>query len=233
MFAEANVVKEHGQLIVTHGSDKECYVEIYKNPVYQEVESREKGRPIYLDVDFISIQFPGDKTKKVVRPINDDDKMRFGAHWKQFVETGVVSQVGTPLEEWPQVTRSQALELKGLGIHTVEQLANIGDNLLGFLGAREYREQARAYIEKASGMSAKFDALQAQFEALLAQNAAALERTQAAEAEKEAAAADAKRLLAEIDAMRATVNEAKPPIEATQPERKKPGRKPKAPAIDV
>lgn len=224
MFAEANVIKEHGQLIVTHGSDKECYVEIYKNPVYQEVESREKGRPIYVDVDFISIQFPGDKTKKVVRPIGDIDKQRFAAHWKQFQETGVVSQVGTPLEEWPQVTRSQALEMKGLGIHTVEQLSAIGDNLLNFLGARELRTAAGEYIEKASGVNAQLTSLQAQFEALMAQNMAALARADAAEAEREAAAQDAKRLLAEIEAMKSAVTAEAP---------KKRGPKPKVAAPEV
>jgi hypothetical protein len=81
MFAEANVIKEGGSLHVVHGSDKECWVEFRKHPVFQQIESEEKGRPIFKDVDYIAIRFPGDKTKMVDRPVCDQDKLRFAAQW--------------------------------------------------------------------------------------------------------------------------------------------------------
>lgn len=186
MFAEANVVKEGGHLTVHHGSDRECWVEFRKHPVYQQVESEEKGRPIFKDVDYITIQFPGDKTKKVDRPVMEDDKRRFPQHWAQFEATGLVTQIGTPLEEWPPITKSQALELKGLGIHTVEQLSNLGDGLLGFLGAREYREAARKYLEKATGSEAQMKLLNDRMDELMRRNAELTEQLAAAAAERAA-----------------------------------------------
>lgn len=184
MFADPKV---HKDLHVTHGDDSECWVEFYKHPVFMEKESTDQNRPIYKDVDYISMQFPGDKTKKVVRPVREDDMVRFPRHWASFLETGIVAVEGTPLEEWTALTKSQAMELKGLKIHTVEQLAGIGDHLLSFFGAREYREQAKKYLEKASGTDARVTALeeknaqlQTQLEEMLKAHAALMEMKTAA-----------------------------------------------------
>lgn len=217
MFAEANVIKEGNTLHVTHGSDKECWVEFRKHPVFQQIESEEKGRPIFKDVDYIAIRFPGDKTKMVDRPVQDQDKLRFAAQWHQFEQTGIVTQIGTPLEEWPPITKSQALELKGLGIHTVEQLSNLGDGLLGFLGAREYREAARKYLEKASGSEAQMKMLNERMDELMRRNAELSEQLAAAAAEREQAKAET---VAHVGAVEVAV-------------RKKPGRKPKDTAAAV
>lgn len=195
-FAEPSVIKEGNTLRVVHGSDRECYVEFRKHPVYHQVESEQHGRQIWHDVDYITIMFPGDKTKKVDRPVEERDKQRFSEQWRQFLETGVVAQVGTPLEEWGPITKSQAMELKSLSIHTVEQLAGVGDSLLGFLGAREYREQARKWLEKVDGDKGRMDALMNQHQELatkhdeleqrhselMAQHAALIERLSAAPA---------------------------------------------------
>ena len=198
MFADATVVKEGGQLIVHHGNDKECWVEFRKHPVHQEVESEAQHRPIYRDVDYITIQFPGDKTKKVDRPVNNDDKLRFPQHWQQFEATGLVTQIGLPLEEWPQLTRSQAMEMKGIGVHTVEQLSNIGDHLLTFLGAREYRDKAREFLAKAESWETKMaeleerlakreNGLRDRIDALMAENDALKVRANAQEARQDRA----------------------------------------------
>lgn len=192
-FAEANVIKEGNTLRVVHGSDRECFVEFRKHPVYHEVDSQHHGRAIFHDVDYITIIFPGDKTKKVDRPVDERDKQRFPEQWRQFEQTGVVSQVGTPLEEWGPITKSQALELKALSIHTVEQLASLGDSLLGFLGAREYREAARKWLERVDGdkgrldnlmsqhqeLATKHDELEQRHTALMAQHQALIERLSA------------------------------------------------------
>src|SRR5216684_3841118 len=109
MFATPTV---HKDLHVTHGDDNECWVEFYKRPVHMEVESEQQGRPIYKDFDYLTILFPGDKTKKVDRPVRDDDKMRFSKQWEAFAAGEEPPMEGTPLDEWPAITRSQALELK-------------------------------------------------------------------------------------------------------------------------
>lgn len=172
MFAEAKVEKHGNQLVITHGDDKECYVEFRKEPIKQEAESERQGRPIFKDIDFIRIQFPGDKTKVVDRPVTDFDKQRFPNQWRSFEETGAVVHEGTPINEWPPLTKSQALEFKGMGIHTVEQLANIGDHLLTFFGARNYRDEAKTFLEKSKGADSQIAKLQAQMAELMAANAA-------------------------------------------------------------
>lgn len=226
MFADPKV---HKDLHVTHGDDSECWVEFYKHPVFMEMESTAANRPIYKDVDYISMQFPGDKTKKVVRPVREDDMLRFPKHWASFLETGVVAVEGTPLEEWTALTKSQALELKGLKIHTVEQLAGIGDHLLSFFGAREYREQAKQYLDKSTGFKGRIAELETKATALEARNQALDEqlRTFMAERAAEKAAAEAA-IVAKLEAEAAEAlrlaQEAETRITQPVVAKKRPGR---------
>lgn len=168
MFAEATVHKSGNQLHVTHGDDKECYVEFRLEAVHMQADSEKEGRPIYKDFPYIRIMFPGDKTKVVDRPVTDNDKIRFPNQWAAFERQGEQVQSGTPITEWSILTKSQALEMKAIGIHTVEHLANVSDQNLTWLGAREYRDKARAWLEAAKGTSAIVTQLQAQIEALKA-----------------------------------------------------------------
>jgi hypothetical protein len=168
MFVEATVHKSGNQLHVTHGDDKECYVEFRLEAVHMVGDSEKEGRPIFKDFPFIRIMFPGDKTKVVDRPVTDADKQRFPQQYAAFERQGEQVQSGTPITEWPFLTKSQALEMKGIGIHTVEQLAGVADHNLTWFGAREYREKAKAWLEAAKGDSAIVSQLTAQIEALKA-----------------------------------------------------------------
>lgn len=58
---------------------------------------------------------------------------------------------GTRLTDWPRIGRALAATLAGSGIYTVEQVANIPDNVLDVLGmgGRELRETAKAYLADA------------------------------------------------------------------------------------
>lgn len=144
-------VRQNGSnLYVTHGEDTNLFVEFFTDAVKNIAKSESEGRPIFEDVVYISISFPGDRTKKIVRPASDEDKNRFSRHWEAFQrgETGQNIQ-GTRLEQWPILSRSEIAELKALGIMTVEQLAALPDSALNWFGAREYRTKALAYIEMA------------------------------------------------------------------------------------
>lgn len=168
-FAPVQEISKNGQVV--HGDDKGLYVEFEKRPVHMEADSLKEGRPIYKDVDFINIMIPGDRTKNVVRPVSDNDKLRFPSQWKAFEnqEKAVIS--GTPITEWGILTKSQALEFKAMNIHTVEQMAEISDTALEGLGlgAREYREKAKLFISKATdgaalmALQTKYDNLQKDF----------------------------------------------------------------------
>lgn len=62
---------------------------------------------------------------------------------------------GTPLEQWPVLTRAMVLEMKAMGIHTVEQAATMPDTAVQLVGRGGYmlRERAKAYLDEAAGLA--------------------------------------------------------------------------------
>lgn len=106
-------------------SEDGLLVEFYTDAVAQGAESEKAGRPIFKDVEHVRIIVPGDNRTEVVRVATDADKERFSRIYDHYKSTGEKSAVGTPVEEWPTLTKSQAKELKGLNIRTVEQLASM------------------------------------------------------------------------------------------------------------
>lgn len=172
-FADPIVVKQGNHYSVHHGDDSQTWVEFRKEAVYNEARSKAAGTPCYDDVDYIKMMFPGDKTKIPDRPVKDEDKERFQKQWRQYLETGAVVQEGTPITEWPPITKGEAMTLKGAGIHTVQALAAMSDHGLNvILGARELRAKAQAFLQVASGDNAVLSRLMAQVEQLAADNAA-------------------------------------------------------------
>ena len=112
-----------------NAGDKSVYVKFYTRPKENEAKSTEAGRPIYDDVDYVEIRTPGNSTNVVQRPVTDMDKKRFPQQYAMF-KAGDAEQIsGTPLAEAPWITRSQVEELAYLRIRTMEQLANVGDDV--------------------------------------------------------------------------------------------------------
>lgn len=161
--AQFDNLNRGGVHVGSHGNDKGLWVEFSMEPVLQGAESEKQGRPIYKDVPFITIDFPGDKTKKVKRPVSlestphkPSDPQRFPIQWSAFEAQKEQVQTGTPVTEWPPIGKSESLELKGMKIHTVEQLANLPDGNIGWLGGQALREKARLWLKNAedgSGLS--------------------------------------------------------------------------------
>lgn len=145
---------------VTHGSDAGLFVEFYMKSKKMEFESIKQGRYIGHDIPWISIRFPGNRLMTVDKPAKltyedgEDQSMpldneRFPKQWNAFIAQKEQVQVGTPLEEWAILNKSEVLELKSLHIHTVEQLALASDTALTWLGARETRKKAIAFLNQA------------------------------------------------------------------------------------
>lgn len=141
------------------------HVEFYTEPVENPAKTREQGRPIFEDKEFVRIKFPGDKHRVHVAPADEQSlrdpqtndwltyKDRFPAHYEAFRKNAVFVGEGTPIDEAPFLTASKKAELKGVNIHTVESLADLPDSNLSKMGvgAREMKNQARAYLDKANG----------------------------------------------------------------------------------
>lgn len=161
-LAAANVVKRGSSLEVVHGDDSGLIVQFYMESEHQPAKSREQGRPIFKDVPYLWIRFPGDRNREVKRRVDMrgvrgiPDPERFPRQWALFQNQQEQVQEGTPLEEFAPLSRSIALNYKGLNIFTVENLAAVPDSALSGMGhgAREHRDQAKAWLEAAKDSAA-------------------------------------------------------------------------------
>ena len=156
-----------------HGQDKDLHTNFELVPQIDQVESNKAGHPVYKDVLFVRVAFPGDKTKMLHMPATDDHKARWPMAYQRFLQNVEDAVIGWRLEEWPVLSRSDVENLKQFGIKTVEQVAALSDSNLDSigLGARSYRDKAISAIEQAHNGSA-LTRLQSELERLRADNAA-------------------------------------------------------------
>ncbi len=133
-------------------SDDQLLVKFFWHPEKDEKASTEEGRPIFREVEYIQIQVPGQKDTIVQRPAFAEDKERFPRHWAAFQNKEEMPVSGTPLDQWPRISRAQVEELKYFNIHTVEQLAELSDtNAQNFRAIQNLKREAVAYVEEAKG----------------------------------------------------------------------------------
>src|SRR6056297_3549487 len=110
--------------------DEQLLVRFYMHPKQNQTKSKEMGRPIFEDREYIEIIQPGNKDNIIRRPASQLDLQRFPEHYKKWKarQTDEVHVEGTLLSEWPGATKSQVSELQYLNVLTVEQLAGLADN---------------------------------------------------------------------------------------------------------
>ena len=187
-LATAQIIQQGNSYHVQYGTDAGLYVEFYTQAIQDMEASIEQGRPIFNDQDFIKIIPVGDKSTIVCRPVKTQpdalqpaDKDRWPQQYAAFKALQEQPLVGTPITEWAQISKSQAMMLKGVNVHTVDALAVVSDanlNNLG-MGSRELREKAIAFlaqakdgaansqlVEKNRALEVKMEALQNQLNAL-------------------------------------------------------------------
>jgi hypothetical protein len=131
--------------------DENLLVRFYMHPTQDKTASQEEGRPIFKEVPYVHIMQPGNKESIIHRRATDMDKHRFAEHFRKFeARENQETMEGTPLAEWPGVTRSQAEELKFYNVLTVEQLVGMSDtNAQNFRGMGELRKRAKAFLDVA------------------------------------------------------------------------------------
>jgi len=160
------------------GADARLAVQFYKKSVKQDIASDEAGRPIFKEFDFVKIMIPGDNLTEIDTYAQNSHKQRFPRQWAHYQnQMGSHEDViGTPLEQWPQVTRSQAEELRGLKFHTVESIADCSDQQLQRIGMvagmspHNFRLKAKAFLNLATD-SAEVAQREAELNALKEENA--------------------------------------------------------------
>ena len=142
--------------------------------VHQEQESLDAGRPIYKDFDFVHICVAGDTLTEIDTYALHSHKQRFPIQWANYMNRqGAHDEevIGTPLSEWPLVSKSQAEELRGMKFPTVESIANASDQQLQRIGMAAgmspyaFRDKAKAFLNLATS-AAETDKREAEINAL-------------------------------------------------------------------
>ncbi len=160
------------------GADSRLAVQFYKKSMKQEDASAEAGRPIFKEFDFVRIMIPGDNLTEIDTYAQESHKQRFPRQWAHYQNQVANHEdiIGTPLEQWPQVTRSQAEELRGLKFYTVEAIADCSDQQLQRIGMvagmspHNFRLKAKAFLNLAND-SAEVAQREQELQALREENA--------------------------------------------------------------
>jgi hypothetical protein len=162
----------------TQGADARLAVQFYKKSLKQDMASDEAGRPIFKEFDFVRIMIPGDNLTEIDTYAQESHKQRFPRQWAHYQNQVANHEdiIGTPLDQWPQITRSQADELRGLKFHTVESIADCSDQQLQRIGMvagmspYNFRLKAKAFLNLAND-SADVAQREAELQALRQENA--------------------------------------------------------------
>ena len=189
------------------GADSRLAVTFYKRSMKQEDASMEAGRPIFKEFDFIRICVPGDSLTEIDTYAQESHKARFPRQWAHY-QNQVGSQetvIGTPIEEWTIISRSQAEELKGVKFATVESIANASDlqiqriGMIAGMNPYAFRDKAKAFLNLADQVG-ETNQREAELEKLRQENAAI----------KAASEAQLAKQQQQIDALMAMMAEKKP-----------------------
>ena len=111
--------------------DDRLTVFFYMGTLRDDAQSIEQGRPIFRDTEYCKIFVPGDRNHVIDQPATPRDRQRFPKQYERFKAGQLEEQqlVGTRLSEWPLLTRAQVEELHYMQIRTVEQLAEVKDDI--------------------------------------------------------------------------------------------------------
>lgn len=118
--------------------------------VIDHVATAREGREIYKDEERVQHLVPGSPNSPVER-VRDEHRQRWPEEYAKFKAGMETSLSGVPLEQWAAITKSVVLELKYLGLHTVEQVADMPDQACQRIrtGGQKIRELAKQYLDDA------------------------------------------------------------------------------------
>jgi len=142
-----------------NNADSRLQVRFYKRPVQQEQESLDAGRPIFKEFDFVHICVAGDTLTEIDTYAYASHKTRFPIQWANYMNrqgANDVEVVGTPVSEWPLVSKSQAEELRAMKFHTIESIAGASDQQVQRMGMAAgmspyaFRDKAKAFLNLAT-----------------------------------------------------------------------------------
>jgi hypothetical protein len=104
--------------------------------------------PVYRKIDFVTIQVPGSKDA-IHRPVMPSDKARFRAKWEAYKASAGEPLEGTPIENLPEIKPTQIVDLRYVGVTTIEQLSGVPDSspLMEMMGGVGLKQRAAAWVK--------------------------------------------------------------------------------------
>lgn len=134
--------------------------------VPMDYKSKQAGRPIYEEQEFVEIIVPGNRRSTACEPVNESHKARWPEIYAAFKDGREAPTTGTALAVWPNslLNRARVEELAYFHIRTVEDLAAVSDANLANLGmgAREIRAAAQKFLEVAAKGTAPIERMLAE-----------------------------------------------------------------------
>lgn len=148
-------------------TDDGSALRIWKDAAQNNFLSEREGRPIFDEVTFVEVISPGSgnstpvfEVMRVLAPEAKHPDPKYGVKYKEYkkylddfeqsdnIDT---SLAGTPLAQWPEMTRTMVATMKAQKIFTIDALAQLPDSKLHVVGpdGRSWREKAIAHIENA------------------------------------------------------------------------------------
>lgn len=129
-------------------------VEFRMDSVQSQIQSEQAGHPVFVEKPFVTVVIPGSGNTIIDTIADEIYQKRFPEQWARF-QSGLkgASVSGWRLESWPAVNTAQVKTLQYMGVHTVEQLADLSDTACQSvgMGTLELRVKAKAAIEAARG----------------------------------------------------------------------------------
>lgn len=140
-----------GQGYGTANYSRQANVMFYQRPTKDEKASKEQNRPIFVNVDHIVIQHPGETSTRIDRPATNEDKYRYRDNWSRYLQNKEQVPEGTPIDLLFVNNPAMAENLKAYGIWTVEQCANLSASAITNIGigGQDFTNKAKAFLESA------------------------------------------------------------------------------------
>ena len=127
-------------------------VAFYNGRRQNGVKSQENGAPFFEDVVMFKSFAPGEQRYEIVeRPATDNDKRNWPMQWAAFQQNREHIPEGFPIENLFPEKPSVAANLKGAGIYTIEQCAEMNATAIdNIMGGQTYQNEAKRYLEVAA-----------------------------------------------------------------------------------
>lgn len=138
----------------TNKAKNTTIINFYDEDVLHPIKTKEAGRPIYVTKTFIHKLTPGDRLLDIRRPIRPLDIQEFPDQYERYQKKQKDQIEGTPLEEWPYLSKTRVAELHAINVFSVEHVAGLPDSVSHkIMDFHDLKKRAAAYLQTASDSS--------------------------------------------------------------------------------